>query len=134
MTNDQLLQGRCILLVEDDYLVAEVLTEMLEAGGARVLGPFGWRDKALAFVDRNNTTFDAVVLDVHLHGQTSYPIADVLIERAIHFVFMTGYGASVLKAAYRGHSRCEKPFKQQTLFAALAAGLPIRPAPWLTSC
>ena len=120
MTHDRLLQGRRILVIEDDFLVAEILTEMLEEAGATILGPIGWRDEALAFVNHDSTRFDTVVLDINLHGQPSYPIADALIARDIQFVFMTGYGAGALEAAYRGYPRCEKPFEQKALLAALA--------------
>jgi two-component SAPR family response regulator len=119
MTNDKPLKGRRILVVEDDYLIAEIVTEMLQDAGAAVLGPFGWRDEALAFINHNSADFDAALLDINLHGQVSYPIADALIERDIHFAFTTGYGAGVLEEAYRSYQRCEKPFQQQTLMAAL---------------
>jgi DNA-binding response OmpR family regulator len=121
MTNDGLLQGRRILVIEDDFLVAETLTYMLEDAGATILGPIGWRDEARAFISRDSTKFDTVVLDINLHGQPSYPIADALIERGIHFIFMTGYGADALEAGYRSYPRCEKPFEQKALFAALAS-------------
>jgi CheY-like chemotaxis protein len=120
MTDDRPLQGRRILVVEDDYLVAEIVTQMLEDAGATVLGPYGWRDEALDFINSGCAYFDAALLDVNLHGHASYPIADALIERQIHFAFATGYGAGVLEEAYRDYPRCEKPFRQQTLFDALS--------------
>jgi CheY-like chemotaxis protein len=119
MATAHLLQGRRILVVEDEYLIAEVLTQMLEDAGATVLGPIGWRDEALAFIRGDGSAFDVAVLDVNLHGQSSYPIADALIERGIDFVFTTGYGTDALNEAYRGYPRCTKPFDQQGLFAAL---------------
>jgi CheY-like chemotaxis protein len=108
-------------VIEDDYLVAEIVTQLLEDAGAIVLGPFGWRDEALSFVSSNSADFDAALLDVNLHGHASYPIADALIERHIHFAFATGYAADVLEEAYRSYPRCDKPYQQQTLFAALTA-------------
>jgi CheY-like chemotaxis protein len=121
MTNDKPLQGRRILVIEDDYLVAEIITQLLEDAGAIILGPFGWRDEALDFISSNRADFDAALLDVNLHGHASYPIADALIERHIHFAFATGYGAGILEEAYRSYPRCEKPFKQEALLAALTA-------------
>lgn len=119
MTSDRPLQGRRILVIEDDYLVAEIVTQMLEDAGAVVLGPFGWRDEALDFISSNHADVDAALLDVNLHGHVSYPIADALIARHIHFVFATGYAGGVIKEAYRSYPRCEKPFRQQALLAAL---------------
>jgi CheY-like chemotaxis protein len=121
MTKNRPLQGRRILVVEDDYLVAEVVTEMLEDAGAIVLGPIGWRDEALSFINSDSAAFDAALLDINLHGEASYPVADALIRRDIHFAFTTGYGAGALNEAYRSYRRCEKPFREQTLLAALNA-------------
>jgi DNA-binding NtrC family response regulator len=123
MATADVIQGRSILVIEDDYLVAEILVQMLEEAGSTVLGPIGWRDEALAFIRRNSPAFDTAVLDVNLHGQSSYPIADALIDRGIKFIFTTGYGADALDTAYRGYPRCEKPFQQQTLLAVLASVL-----------
>src|SRR3546814_13340047 len=35
---------------------------------------------------------DFALLDVNLAGEQSFPIADVLTGRGIHFAFVTGYG------------------------------------------
>ena len=119
MAWDRLLQGRRILVVEDEFLVAQSLVDMLEAEGATVLGPLGWLDEAVVFLGRDSA-FDGTVLDVNLHGQSSYPIADALIERGVQFVFTTGYDAEALSEPYRVYPRCEKPLHEQALIAALA--------------
>ena len=41
-------------------------------------------------------SFDAAVLDVNLAGETSFIVADELIERGLPFVFATGYGESIV--------------------------------------
>lgn len=129
MTDPALLQGCSILVIEDDYLVAVTLAELLEDGGAIVQGPIGWRDEALSYVGDKYQTLDLVVLDVNLHGQVSYPVADALVGHGIPFVFMTGYGEGVLDEAYRGYPRCEKPFQREELFNVLR-GLKARIAEW----
>jgi DNA-binding response OmpR family regulator len=117
------LVGRRILIIEDDYLVAQMVSDMLEDAGAVVLGPIGWIDEALVFIERNSAAVDSVLLDVNLHGQASYPIADALIALGIRFVFTTGYDANAVSAPYRGYPRCNKPFQDQALLAALAPPL-----------
>ena len=113
------LRGRRILVVEDDFLVAQVVVDILEEAGAVVIGPIGWVEEALAFIAGNDAAFDGAVLDVNLHGATSYPIADALAAINVRFVFTTGYGTGALNAAYGGYPRCQKPFSQSALLAAL---------------
>ncbi len=117
------LAGRRILVVEDEFLVAEYIVEILRSAGAEVLGPLHALDEALAFLSEPVAGLDAVVLDVNLHGHPSYPVADILQRHGIGFVFTTGYDGSSLDAAYREHPRCEKPFREETLLAALRPAL-----------
>jgi DNA-binding LytR/AlgR family response regulator len=114
------LDGRRILVVEDDFLVAHALCALLEAAGATVAGPIGWADEALALVNDSTNVFDSAVLDIDLHGEKSYVIADALAKRNVRFVFATGYGADALDSDYLDYPRCEKPFDARTLFKALA--------------
>ncbi|HTI02481.1 MAG TPA: response regulator [Acidisoma sp.] len=116
---DKGLCGRRILVIEDDYLVALMVVDLLEDAGAEVVGPIGWLEEALSFIEDDLNRFDGAVLDVNLHGKKSYPLADALAKRAIHFTFATGYGSGVLDEPYRRYPRCEKPFSQRLLVAAL---------------
>jgi CheY-like chemotaxis protein len=114
------IQGSRILVVEDDYLVAQVLVDLLEDAGAEVIGPVGWIDEAIALIEDDNQKLDGAVLDVNLHGKKSYPVADALAARSVGFVFATGYDAGIIESKYRDYPRCEKPFRQTALVAALA--------------
>ncbi len=120
MQQDIALAGRRILIVEDEFLVAEYLGEILRSAGAEVLGPVGRVPEALAFLRSETGPLDAVVLDVNLHGQPSFPIADELVRRGIRFVFTTGYDGRAIEPAYRDYPRCEKPFREEALLAALS--------------
>lgn len=114
------LDGRHILVVEDDYLVAQALSGLLVEAGAVVVGPIGWLDEALIFVRDHHDRFDAAVLDVDLHGEKSYAIADALQHLEKRFVFTTGYGKDELDAGYQEIPRCEKPFDARVLLHALS--------------
>jgi len=115
------LQLRRILVVEDDFLVAEVVVELLQNLGAEIIGPFSRLQQAMSFLETGADGIDGAVLDVNLNGEKSYPIADRLIALSIPFCFSTGYGSSALDAAYQHLPRCEKPFGEQALVAALSA-------------
>jgi ActR/RegA family two-component response regulator len=114
------LRGRRVLLVEDDYLVAETMRDALEEMGMQVLGPFGWVEEALVFIEANPGAFDTAVIDINLHGAQSYPIADLLSARKIHFVFTTGYSSGAISERFRAYPRCEKPISRAALAVALA--------------
>lgn len=115
----QTLIGVRVLVVEDDYLLAAVLSDMLESIGAKVVRSVGWLEEALAFVSDNSGDFDLVTLDIDLHGAKSYPIADKLAEIGRKFLFVTGHSAAAIAPAYRAHPRCEKPCNTKKLKAAL---------------
>ena len=119
--NKRPLAGRRILVIEDDFLIAETLAEVLVAAGAQVAGPVGTASEAHAALAELDATVDAAVLDIDLHGQKSYAVADAMIRRGIPFVLTTGYDVNAVDAAYRHHPRCEKPVPSRAILAALAA-------------
>jgi CheY-like chemotaxis protein len=123
MTEAATLQGRRILVVDDDYLVALVVIDLLEEVGAEVLGPLGQVNEAMAFIEANSEAIDGAVLDVNLNGAKSYPVADILAAHEIGFVFATGYGADALEGGYQKYPRCEKPFNGITLVASLTKAI-----------
>jgi CheY-like chemotaxis protein len=107
-----------VLVVEDEYFLADDIMRALQGLGAEVVGPVPTRDKALALL-ASSESIDAAVLDINLQGEAVFPVADALIERGIPFVFATGYDQSAVPAAYDGVRRWEKPFEPAELAKAL---------------
>lgn len=83
------LDGRKILVVEDEMIVMMNLEFVLEDLGCSAIYPVASVIKALALIDEE--VFDLAILDVNLGDENSYPIADILISRGIPFAFSTGY-------------------------------------------
>ena len=107
---DRTLAGCRILIVEDEFLLADDLSEELATAGAIVLGPTPDVAEALALIGDENR-LDGAVLDVNLGGEPSYPVADELTRRGIPFVFTTGYDPNVMPEIYRNIARCQKPVR-----------------------
>lgn len=118
MASQTLLEGRNILAVEDEMLVAMLLEGILEDAGCNVIC-VGHLEKAIVLARERD--IDAAVLDVNLHGERSYPVADTLAGRGIPFVFVTGYGQVDLLALYPGRPVLAKPYKPDDLIAVLLA-------------
>ena len=104
---------RRILVVEDEMLIAMLLEDMLADLGHEVVGVMPRVNEALAAVSRDD--FDLAILDLHLNGQSAYPVADALIARGIPFAFATGYGESGLPEKYRNRPILQKPFAREDL-------------------
>jgi CheY-like chemotaxis protein len=115
------LEGRRILVVEDDYLVAEDICAILQDAGAVAVGPVGRVSEALELIRRNKDSLDGVVLDIDLHGETSYPVADALVAHDIPFIFATGYNTDAIRSAYHHYPRCLKPVDLLHLLRGLGA-------------
>ncbi len=112
-----MLARRRIMVVEDEYFLADDIAKALEGLGAEIVGPVPTRDQAFALLEAGPV--DAAVLDINLKRQTVYPVADVLREHGVPFVFATGLAESSVPPAYRDVPLWEKPFKPEALARAL---------------
>jgi DNA-binding response OmpR family regulator len=110
-----------VLVVEDDALVAFDLESVLEAAGYTVVGPVGLLDEAVTMASEE--LFDAALLDIHLRGEVVYPVADILMDRGIPFMFLSGYGEGDLPSRFHDRPLYRKPYSAQLLLARLGASL-----------
>jgi CheY-like chemotaxis protein len=98
-----------VLVVEDDYVIALDLARALDELGAQVVGPVSSAEEAVQLVREHDPQIDAAILDINLGSHLVYPVADALRERAVPFVFATGYEAWSIPPAYGAVPRCSKP-------------------------
>lgn len=113
------LSGKSLLLVEDSMMIALDAQAMLQNCGAEVELVANTNDARRA-IELNS--FDAAILDVNLYTETSYRIAEDLQDRAIPFVFATGYGEQVVvPERFKSVHVISKPYAEDALRAALAA-------------
>ena len=121
-----ILQGRKVMIVEDELLVAMLLEEALVEHGCEIVGPFSTLETAL--LAAHDVVAHVAVLDVNLRGKRVYPVAELLEARGIPFLLMSGYGRDGVPAEHAHWVACSKPFLPGDLVAALAGLLPA-PAP-----
>lgn len=112
------LKGVRVLVVEDEFLVATLIEDMLESAGCVVSGPIPRVAEALDAVDRDS--YDAAVLDVNIGGYRIDPVADALSRRNVPFMFVTGYSTGAVPAGFAERPRLCKPFKMADLLDALS--------------
>jgi DNA-binding response OmpR family regulator len=113
------LEGARVLVVEDEYLVAALIEQILESAGCIVMGPIPRVPEALDAVEHDG--YDAAVLDVNLAGERINPVAKALSERDVPFMFVTGYGANALPREYAERPHIGKPFRIAELLAVLSS-------------
>lgn len=117
------LRDFAILVVEDEFLLADDICFELTKREATVIGPAASVEQGIALLNATEGLSGAV-LDVNLRGEPVFPLADALLARGLPFVFATGYDASVIPDRFQHVPRCEKPVRLSRVVEALgrAAG------------
>ena len=116
-----LLTGRKVLVVEDNFLIAEHVCSLLEQQGCDVLGPAPRLARALELV-RVTRVIDGALLDINLNGELCFPAAAALAERAVPFAFLTGYDdRTIVPKEFAGRPVLPKPLDEQRLIEVIAA-------------
>lgn len=112
------LQGRRILVVEDEVMIALMLETALTDAGCDVVGPCSSVTEASSAIKLGN--LDAAILDINLRGETSFSLARMLMQHQVPIVVVSGYTPEVLPADLRVVSFHEKPFQSAAVMCSLA--------------
>lgn len=115
------LDGKRVLVVEDEAAIAMLLEDMLLDFGCVIVGPAARLSTALELAERES--FDVAILDVNVAGEPIYPVAEALAARGVPLVFSTGYGGAGIKEPFRDRPVVQKPFSQSDLKRTLLATL-----------
>ena len=126
MTDRQLARCR-ILVVEDEYFLANELSIELADLGATILGPAANVQTALSLLS-NEGELDGAVLDINLGGEPAFPVADHLIAQGIPMIFTTGYDAEAMPERFKNVPRCEKPFSMARMTATMVKAFRSKPS------
>lgn len=110
------IEGRLLLILEDEPIVGLVLEDMIEDAGGQTI--YAERlEQALDHIAA--ASLDAAILDINIHGRQSYPVAHALVERGIPFIFATGYGDTLHPQEFALVPTVAKPYRFPDIEQAL---------------
>lgn len=118
MTTGLSLNGTSVLIVEDNFVVADALRYLIDGYGgsaSRIVPSLERAFEALAAAP-----VDIAVLDINLNGTSVVPLAEHLQAHGIPFVFLSGYGdAEILPEHLRRQPRFDKPVQGERLIRTM---------------
>lgn len=113
-----MLLGRRVLVVEDQPIIAMGIGDMLRELGAEMIGPGATLEQSLHMA--RSETMDAAILDIWLGESPSYAVGDILEQRQIPFVLMSGADVRNDPESFMRAPRLPKPFTPAELARALS--------------
>ena len=113
------VQGRRVLVVEDEPLIALEIEAELTAAGATVLGPVGMKEVAARLIETE--PLDAALLDATLAGKPVDALAAALDAHDVPFAFTSGHGPAELPEGFRDRPLLGKPFNAEALLDLISA-------------
>jgi CheY-like chemotaxis protein len=100
--------GLRVLMVEDEGPVALLIEDMLLDLGCEIVASAA--DVEHACEVARVAEIDLALLDLNLQGLSALPVAHILRERGIPFIFSTGYGAGGVIKEFASSPILAKPF------------------------
>lgn len=116
-----LLNGKTILIVEDEAIISFMLEDMMDELGATHIAHAATIAEALTAIDARRP--HVAILDLNLGGELSYPVAERLESLVIPFLFTTGYGR--VEARWSSRGIVQKPFDIAAIEGALRKALAV---------
>jgi DNA-binding response OmpR family regulator len=118
-----------VLILEDDRLIGQMLSELLREAGYQVVGPSASIASALFLVAERG--INAALLDIDLGAEgLCFGLASMLQAQRIPFAFLTAYSAPLIPVEFRKYRRIEKPYSHEQVLTIvrhlLGAGPPAR--------
>lgn len=120
------MAGKCVLVVEDDYVLAREVCNDLKKHGVHVLGPAPTVHYANLIIGKRR--LDGAILDIKLFGEEVYDLVDVLMARGVPIVFATAYQDDKIDTRYRSVETLHKPLDLAHLRRKVAAFRPQVPS------
>ena len=110
------LRGVRVLVVEDQWNVANAMRALLELEGMKVSGPAGKTVDAHHLANEHKP--ELAVVDVNLQGEMAYSLIDDLQDLGVRVVAISGY-AVLPRLTAKVAAVLQKPFNGPALLASL---------------
>jgi CheY-like chemotaxis protein len=120
------VKSAAFFLVDDEALLRMMTAEMLEELGHRVVAEAGTISAAEPLA--RDAQFDLAVLDINVGGNNIAPIAQIIANRGLPFIFCSGYGSEGRPQSFQDRPALRKPFLIESLAAMIEKVLGNRPA------
>jgi CheY-like chemotaxis protein len=102
-----------VLIVEDEMIVAMLMEDLMRELGVRDVHIC--TDTASALDSIAQGKIDFAILDMQVQDGTTVPVADLLAERAIPFIFSSGSDVDALPSEHASRPMIGKPFHDDDL-------------------
>ena len=102
----------CVLLVEDDAIVAMLVEQILLDMGLQVL-VVATLDNAL--IETEMADFDAAIIDMFLRGDRADELTEMLLVAKVPFMVLSGADLSAFRAEHPEIPVLAKPFEKSDL-------------------
>jgi len=119
---EQPLRDRRILVVEDNAMIALTMEDILQRAGADVVGPVG----TLAEAEQTalHEDLSGALLDIKLHYDEVWPVAQILAQRGVPIVFCSGhFERGTLPAEWASYDLLIKPVRPSQIVDTLASAI-----------
>jgi CheY-like chemotaxis protein len=118
------LKARRILVVEDDWFIADAMAGLLEGEGADVFGPAGTVAEGADLA--RYWPIDLALMDLHLHGEMADDLVVELAGKDVTVVVVTAY--DIQKAvADNAFATLQKPVSSAILLDTLYRAAAVEP-------
>jgi len=97
---------RPVLIIEDEYFLADDCAHLVRKAGFDVVGPFRDIEDAKVHI---TSDLAGALLDVNVDGSMVYQLIDELLERGVPIMLYTGYEKHVIPEKYSNIGIVIKP-------------------------
>lgn len=118
MADRHSLSGLTVLVLEDRWLIASQTCDVLEAAGARVLGPYA---EPTAVFSSQETKPSCALLEINLGAGLDFAPARALVEQDVPIAFLTGYPKEIVPSDLAEVPFLQKPASGKRILATVEA-------------